>query len=105
VILVTATLLVLFGFLAFILGNVRGYTAIAVVGGVIVVGVGASVAQTGLEHKTGERKVIQNETANRTTVEVNAEHQPVDLPLNLPVGFLILLTGALLCLHSLNEVS
>jgi len=104
VILLTATLLVLFGFLAFIVGNVRGYTALAVIGGVIVIGVGASVTDSGLEHQTGERQVITNESANRTEVEIQAQYEPVQLPLNLPVGFLILLTGALLSLQSLTEV-
>jgi hypothetical protein len=104
VILLTATLLVLFGFLAFIVGNVRGYTALAVIGGVLIVGVGASVHDSGLEHKTGVQKTITNESANTTTVETQAEYQQVQLPLNLPLGFLILLMGALLCLQSLTEV-
>jgi len=103
VILVTASILVLFGFVLFVAGNLFDQTALAVVGGVIVVGIGSSVVDSGLQHKVGEQRVITNETANRTVVNTDAEYREVQMPMNLPFGFLILLVGALLVFQPLTK--
>jgi len=102
--LLPASLLVLFGFALFAAGYVADSPGIAVIGGVLVVGVGAAITVGGgIYEQTGEREVITNETANRTVVQTTPQYQAVDLPINLPVGFLTMLGGALLSFHPLTE--
>jgi len=102
--LLPASFLVLFGFGLFALGNVADYTGVAMIGGVIVVGVGAGiVTQGGLEHKVGETRVISNETANQTVVDVEPEYRPVGTPSRLPLGFVTMLAGSLLAFQPLAQ--
>jgi hypothetical protein len=102
--LLPASVLVLFGFALFAAGYVADSPGIAVVGGVIVVGVGAAITVGGgVYEQTGEREVITNESANRTVVETSAQYKPVDLPINLPLGFLTMIGGALLSFQPLAE--
>lgn len=102
--LLPASVLVLFGFALFVVGNLAGYTAVATIGGVIVVGVGATVTtQGGLDYRAGETRTITNESANTTVVDVDPEYQPVQTPTHLPLGFLIMLGGALLSIQPLGD--
>lgn len=102
--LLPASVLVLFGFFLFGAGYVADSPGIAVIGGIIVVGVGAAITVGGgVYEQTGEREVITNETANRTVVETTPQYQAVDLPINLPLGFLTMLGGALLSFQPLAE--
>lgn len=102
--LLPAAAVVLFGFFMFVAGSIGDYPAIAVIGGVIVVGVGAGITLQGsLDHKVGEREVITNETDNRTVVDHEPIYEPIDLPSGLPLGFLTMLGGALLAFQPLAE--
>jgi hypothetical protein len=102
--LLPASFLVLFGFGLFALGHVTDYTGVAVIGGVIVVGVGAGiVTQGGLDHKVGETRTITNETANQTVVDVEPEYRPVGTPNRLPLGFVTMLAGSLLAFQPLAQ--
>lgn len=104
--LVPASVLVTLGLALFIVGNVFDYPGVAVIGGVVVVGVGAGiVTEGGLSHKVGENRTITNETANETIVDVRAEYEPVQTPLNFPVGTVVMLVGALLVVLPLAEES
>ena len=103
--LTPAAFLVLSGFVLFVIGNVRGYTGVAVIGGVLIVGVGASVVDTGLRYESGEERIITNESANETVVSVDKQYQHTQTPINLPLGLLVMVAGGLLSIQSLNEVS
>ena len=97
-ILTSVAFLVTLGFALFVLGNVvpgipEGYTqAIAVLGAVIVLGVGAGVSVDGLSYKSGEVHST-NSTTNTTTIEY--QYQAVGLPVKLPLGLLLMIFGAL----------
>lgn len=91
----------LLGLVMWIVGTVRGYLGIAVIGAVLVLGTGAIVANSGLEYRTGETRI--QETANRTVV--SNQYRTIATPQQLSLGGLWMLFGALLAIHSLNEVS
>lgn len=102
--LLPGSILVLLGFVLFAIGNVTDYTGVAVIGGVIIVGVGAMMTtQGGLEYRAGQQETIVNESENKTVVEVEPTYQQVQLPINLPLGFLTMLAGALLAFQPLAE--
>lgn len=98
-ILTVAALLFLGGMALFVLGNVMGYHGIAVIGGVIVFGVGVMALGDGLEVESGE---VQTSTNNTTVVET--QYSPVNTPQHLSLGFLVSLAGGVLVLRSLNEM-
>lgn len=104
--LASASFLVLFGFALFIIGSYGDYTAVAVIGGLIIVGVGATaINQGGLEYQAGEQRTIVNETANKTVVDVDPEYRQVETPINFPLRYLILIAGGLLSVHPLGRVA
>lgn len=99
-----ASVLVLFGFALFTAGVYAGSPGISVIGGIIIVGVGAAVTVSGgLYHQAGVREVILNESANKTVVTTTPQYEQVSVPYNLPLGFLTMLGGALLSFHPLAE--
>lgn len=98
-ILTIAASLTLCGFLAFVLGNLLGHHGVAVIGGVLVVGVGAMVATGGLEHRSGE---VRTTTENNATV-VEYQYAQADLPARLPLGYLLMLLGSVFVLRGLNS--
>lgn len=98
-ILTTAGFLTTLGFIAWILGTLFDKTGIAVIGGVLVVGVGAMGMTDGYEQKVGETQ-IEN-SANET--EIRYDYAPVETPTHLPLGVLVMLLGALLTLQSIND--
>lgn len=105
-ILKTAAFLTALGFAAWILGTVFQYRGIAVIGGTIVVGVGAMVTGGSLEYRSGEHldktyTKTNNETVNNETV-VDYRYSTVPLPQRLPLGVLWMLLGGLLTLHGIN---
>lgn len=103
--LLPASVLVLFGIVLFVIGNLTDYTAVAVIGGILVVGVGAVITtEGGLVHQAGSQETIVNETENRTVVSHEPQYEPVETPVNLDLGFIIMLVGSLLSLQPLGEV-
>lgn len=104
--LLPASILVLFGLALFVAGNLFDYPAIAVIGGVFVVAVGATIVTQGeLTYRTGETETITNETANRTVVDHQPVYEPVETPTNFPLGYLMLLVGAVLSLQTLSDTA
>lgn len=99
-ILTTAGFITTFGFIAWIAGMALEYPGVAVIGGVIVVGVGASIMDSGLQYRDGETQVV-NETANTTTIEPT--YSSVPLPQHLSLGALVTLLGGLLTLQGINR--
>lgn len=99
-ILQTATVLALIGFATWLIGLLLDYRGVAVIGAVIVVGVGAAVTEDGgLTQKTGEIET----TAPDNTTEVEYQYEPVETPGQLNLGVLIMLLGGVLVLHGLND--
>jgi hypothetical protein len=88
------------GFVAFILGAVFSYQSVAVIGAVMIVGVGAVITTSGVEHRTGE--VVTNSTANETVHEFTYER--TETPTNLPLGTLFMLLGGVLALRGLYDI-
>jgi len=102
--LASAGFLISLGLALFVIGNVFDYSSLAVIGGGIVVGVGAgAVTEGGIEQKVGENRTITNESSNQTTVDIRAEYERIQTPLNFPLGTLVMFAGAALVLHSLAE--
>jgi len=98
--LTTAAFLTAVGFLAFVGGQLGNYPEIAVIGAVLVVGVGAAIADSGLERQTGVVETT-NETTNTTVKEF--QYQQVPLPTNLPLGSLMAILGGVGVLRALNN--
>jgi hypothetical protein len=99
-ILATAAFLTLLGGAAFVLGAARGYAGVAVIGAVVILGVGSMVVVDGLAYKSGERV---ERIDNSTTVHTNTYRQ-IDTPTRLPLGALVMLIGGLLAIQGLNDV-
>lgn len=100
-ILILAVALSALGFLGWIVGSVFEYPAVAFIGAIFVVGVGAAVMSGGLEHRVGHTET--NTTANQT--DVTYTYQTYEPPNRFPLGELWLLFGAVMGLQSLNSLS
>lgn len=90
IILTTAAFLMAAGIVLFILGWMFGFRGVAVIGGVLVLGVGVLVANGGLQYKTGEIKV----TKPSGDVEVINQYSSTELPTHLPLGLLLMIAGS-----------
>jgi len=82
-----------------LIGLLFEYRGIAVIGATIIVGVGAVVAEDGLQHQTG----TVEHTVDSDTTEIERQYAEVETPLNLNLGTLIILIGGVLALHGLND--
>lgn len=110
-----ATLLTL-GFSTFLIGHYFGYTGVASVGAVIIIGVGGAVAMTDLRMQTGKtvdnayttagnQPVVDNQTISYEydTVSVSKVLGGAAGPFS--IGALVMLIGGLLMTQHLNEVA
>jgi hypothetical protein len=94
------------GFFAFVAGQVLDMAGVAVIGAVIVVGVGAMVTGTGLEYRDGERVDKEFGGENNSTVvgeTVVPTYTQLDTPQHLSLGMLWLLLGGTLTLRGINR--
>jgi hypothetical protein len=104
-ILQTAALLLALGVGVFVLGAALGFKEVAVIGAVIVVGVGAIVGVSGLQYRDGtETTAVTNSTTNTTVETTEFVYERTDTPTHLPLGTLVMLLGGLLTLRGLNDV-
>jgi hypothetical protein len=103
-ILQTAGFFVALGFLAFIGGYMFNRPEIAMIGAVIVIGVGGTAMVDGLEVKTGEYKVATN-TTNGTNTTIEYQYAPVETQSDFPVDFIILVLGTVMLLGATGEAS
>lgn len=101
-ILTAAGLLTLLGFVAFIVGYLLDMRGVAVIGGVLVVGVGVMVVSTGLEYRSGETREVVDGTNATNATNVEFQYSAVDLPTRLPLGFMIMLLGSVFVLRGLD---
>lgn len=99
-ILTVASALISLGFVTWILGSIFEYHGVATIGAVVIVGVGAMVANGGLEFKTGEIET----TVDNSTTETENQYNSVDTPTHLSLGAIIMLLGGTLFLRALNEL-
>ena len=101
------------GFGAWLLGHYFGFTGIAAIGAVVVIGVGGAVVLSGLLVQTGEVVERDYTTINNSTVETNTtvsfsyeQHalaQQLGGSVNL--GGLQMIAGGLLLIQHLNNRS
>lgn len=96
--LTIAAVLTVFGLLLFAAGEVFGYQAVAVIGAVVILGVGGSIVTGGLEHRTGQ--VETQISANETVVDYQTE--PVQTQSQFPLGLLVMLAGGVAALRALD---
>jgi hypothetical protein len=68
---------------------------VAVIGAVLIVGVGAMFTTQGLSYADG--KTV--ETVDTNTTRHITDYERVDLPTRLPFGFLVMLVGSVLALR------
>lgn len=98
--LVTASLLSVFGFLTWIAGSVLDYHGVAAVGAVVIVGVGAAAMTDGIQRHAGA--VETNVSANET--QISHEYEPIDTPNQFPLGVIVMLVGSLMAFRSLASI-
>jgi len=95
--LVPALALSVFGLLLWVAGLQLGYKGVAVIGAVIVVGVGVSILTTGLQQRAGTIE----ESVNSSTTVISVQTEPVTLISSFSVGFIWSLLGSVLVLQGL----
>lgn len=98
--LATAAFLSAFGFLAWVIGWWAGHPEMAIIGAVVVLGVGVMVTTTGLEFRDGETRIHDN-ASNTTTIQY--DYRTVSTPQHLSLGTLIMLLGGVGVLQSFNR--
>lgn len=100
-ILSTAAFLCAIGFVAWILGTLFNQTEIAVIGGVLILGVGAMGATDGFQHRAGQ---IESTNADNETI-TEFQYERIDQTTNFSAGGLIMLLGGLGIIRALNRAS
>lgn len=118
-ILPVAAFLSALGLGAWVIGHYHSYFGIAVIGAVLVVGVGAGVMLGGLEVHTATAETIDrnattviNDTTTDTTENLTAtataqrtqQYQSVNTQTTFPLGVLITLLGGTMTLRALDEL-
>lgn len=98
-ILSVAVALTSLGFVAWILGTLFNFPELGVIGGTVVVAIGAMFLGGDLEHRAGEIE-SSNATTNETTVSY--QYADVELPSRFPLGLLTMLLGGTMALRSLD---
>jgi len=96
--LATALALSLFGLVVWAAGLQFGYTGVAVLGAVLVVGVGASVLGTGLQQRAG----TVEQSPNSTTTVISVQTAPVTFVSSFNAGLIWTLLGGVLTLQATN---
>lgn len=97
-ILATAAPIFIAGLVCWLAGIAMDQPEIAVIGGVLIVGVGAAIMTDGLEYRDGRIEEVDGST---TTVE--PQYSTVPLPQNLPLGVLVTLLGGIMTITSINR--
>lgn len=98
-ILSTAVFLTGLGVVVWALAEVFSYRGIAVLGAVLVVGVGTAVMVGGLEYQAGETQI---ETDGGNTTEIEYEYQEIGTTSSFPTGMILTLLGGTMMLRSID---
>lgn len=101
--LTTAAFLSAVGFVCALFGYATSHFEVAVIGGVLILGVGAVVAGAGggLETKTGETEI----QVDSNTTETENQYSAVETPTQLPLGSVVMILGGTIVLRSFNDFS
>lgn len=99
-ILVVSVFLTGLGMAAWIAGFVLDMPGIAAIGGVLVVGVGATAMIDGLERQDGKIETV-NDSTNATTTE--RQYEEVDTIQSFSLGMVLTLLGGVQVLRSLDS--
>jgi len=114
--LATTGLLVGIGFLAWLIGEFFAYRGIGALGGVLIIAVGAAIALTGLEYRSGVSKEFAYQTINNSTVVENTtatvRYQTTDVGAvfgatvlaSLGIGGFLMLLGTAMLSQQLNHL-
>jgi len=86
------------GLLIWAVGLRMGFKGIAVIGAVLVVGVGATVLTTGLQHEAGKTE----EQINSSTTTISVQTEPVQLISSFDAGLVLSLLGGAMTLQGLS---
>lgn len=87
------------GLVVWLAGASRGQVGIAVIGAILVLGVGGTVVVDGLEVEAGQIETVDN---NTTTVEPT--YQTAQIAEVLPLGSVVLILGGVMLIQALTEV-
>lgn len=110
-----AALIGVAGFGVWTIGVALDYPGVALLGGVMVVGLGATVVDSGLTYQDGhvehlnQTSLSENETADNSTSMTNAttsvepRYSQVPQTQNFSIGLILLLIGGLTSLQSINQ--
>lgn len=98
--LTTALLFSALGFACWVGGVVLDQPEVAVIGGILVVGMGAMVANGGLEYRDGQIETTDPDT-NTTTVEHT--YSTAETPQQLSFAALIMILGGVITIQSINR--
>lgn len=98
-ILTVAAFLSALGLVTWVLGYYLRFTGMAVIGAVLLLGVGAMVMIDGLEHSSGE---IETQ-ADDGTIERQTIYDQVDTGQSFPLGALLTILAGVLVMRSLNQ--
>lgn len=90
-ILQTTALLLALGLVVFVLGHFTGNPGLAMIGAIIVIGVGATGMVDGIEVRDGQVETV-NETTNETMIEYT--YRPIGSVSGFPVPEVITILGA-----------
>jgi len=96
---VPAIALSVFGLAVWAIGLQMGYRGVAVLGGVLVVGVGTSILLTGLEQQVG----TVEQTVNSSHTIISMQTEPVTLISSFDAGLVWSLLGSVLVLQGINN--
>lgn len=91
----TAAILIAVGFAFVVFGQLFGYYELGVIGGVIILGVGA-IAVGGIEEQVGETEI----QVDNSTTETEIQTESIAEPQHLSMGAMIMLVGGTIVLRS-----
>jgi len=96
--LIPALAITALGLLIWVAGLQMGYKGIAVIGAVLVVGVGATVLTGGLQREAGTTE----EQINNSTTTISVQKEPVQLISSFDAGLVLSLLGGAMTLQGLS---
>lgn len=104
-ILQTAIAIAGIGFVAYALGHLFNRYGVAMIGAIIVIGVGASIMTGGVQVAVGEDQVTINESGDKTVTNSTTVYEDVDTQSDFPVGVVVLALGAVMLIGTTGEAS
>lgn len=98
-ILTVAVVVFLIGSIAYVGGALMGRPDVALIGAILIIGLGGTAMTDGIVVKTGE---VQTTTNNTTTIEHTYEE--VSIHPDFPLGAVVLLLGGVMSFHAIGLI-